>query len=95
MSIQIRLDSPIEAAVLFLTLEWIDRDKGTCEAVRFAREYENYAPEEHFRVYLEVLKAGRAVCCETGSGPKALDQGAAWAILKSEWEGGSRPLPVS
>jgi hypothetical protein len=53
---------PIEAAVLFLTLDWINREKGTFEAVQFAREYENSAPEGHFSVYLELLEAGRAVC---------------------------------
>jgi hypothetical protein len=40
MSIQLRPDSPVEAAVLLLTLELIDREKGTLEAVQFAREYD-------------------------------------------------------
>jgi hypothetical protein len=81
--------------VLFRTLEWIDREMGTFEAVQFAREYENSAPEGHFSVYLELLEAGRMVCCETGSGPRALDRCTDCAILRPEWEGGSRPLPVS
>jgi hypothetical protein len=95
MSIQLRPDCPVEAAVLFLTLELIDREKGTCEAVQFAREYEDNAPEGHFSVYLELLEAGHSVCCETGSSPKDLDRCADCAILRPEWEGGSRPLPVS
>jgi hypothetical protein len=95
MSIQLKPDSPVEAAVLFLTLELIDREKGTCEAVQFAREYEDNAPEEHFSVYLDLLEAGREVCCETGSSPKDLDRCADCAMLKPGVREGLSPSPLS
>jgi hypothetical protein len=67
LSIQRQLESPVEAVVLFLTLERIDRERGTLEAIRFAREYENNAPDGDFSVYLELLEAERAAFCETGT----------------------------
>jgi hypothetical protein len=95
MSIPLRPDSPVEAAVLFLTLELIDREKGTLEAVQFAREYEDNAPEEHFILYLDLLEAGREVCCETGSSPKDLDRCADRAMLKPGVREGLSPSPLS
>jgi len=68
MSIQLMPETPLEALVQFVVLAWMDHERGTREAAKFAREYENAAPEGHFGVYLELLETGRAaVVCETGT----------------------------
>jgi hypothetical protein len=59
----------LDAAETFLRLETGDRATGSSEAVRFARAYEDEAPDGDFSVYLERLETERAVFCETASSP--------------------------
>jgi hypothetical protein len=57
--------TPFKAAETFLQLKKSDKATGSSEAARFARAYENEAPDGDFSVYLELLEAWGAVACET------------------------------
>ncbi|EIM30273.1 hypothetical protein [Microvirga lotononidis] len=61
--------TPFDAAATFRRLEAMDRATGSSETARFARAYEDEAPEGDFSVYLERLEAERAAFCETASSP--------------------------
>jgi hypothetical protein len=60
---------PLEAAETFLRLEAADETTGSSEAARFARAYEDEAPDGDFSVYLELLETARAAACETRASP--------------------------
>jgi hypothetical protein len=57
--------TPLEATETFLRLEASDKATGSFEATRFARAYEDEAPDGDFSVYLELLETARAAACET------------------------------